>query len=79
MNPDPRAQALLLNKAVEGIIYVLQDESILMTGFPFDGVSSKVTVDDQFISTITGACLEHSVRNQISNMISHLPVFDQIA
>lgn len=74
-----RAQALLLNKAVEGIIYVLQDESVLMTGFPFDGVASKVTVDDQFISTITGACLEHSVRNQISNMISHLPVFDQIA
>lgn len=74
-----RAHALLLNKAVEGIIVVLQDESVLMTGFPFDSVSRKVMVDDQFVSMTRGAPLSQDMRDRITKTIEHLPVFDEMA
>lgn len=70
-----RGHALLLNKTVEGVIFVLQDDSILTTGFPFDGASHKEMVDDQFISSASGELLEEIVRTQIMTMIDQLPLF----
>ena len=64
-----RAHALLLDKSVEGIILVLQDESVLMTGFPFDGVSSKVAADDGFLSASGTAPLDREVRVRIAKMV----------
>ncbi|GGC18870.1 hypothetical protein GCM10011363_39440 [Marivita lacus] len=74
-----RAHALLLNKAAEGIIVVLQDESVLMTGFPFDSVSTKVFVDDQFVSMATAAPLGPDVRERIAQAVDQLPVLDGVA
>jgi len=74
-----RAHALLLNRSVEGIIFVLQDESVLMTGFPFDRVSTKVSVDDHFVSMITDAPLGPDVRAQIAQAVDQLPVFEGVA
>lgn len=70
-----RAHALLLNKAAEGIILVLQDTSVLKTGFPFDSVSRKVFVDDQFVSMTTDAPAGPDVRAQIAQAVDQLPVF----
>lgn len=69
-----RIHALLLNKATEGIIVVLQDDSVLMTGFPVDCVSHKVAVDDHFVSMDGTTLLEPDVRARISQVIDHLPL-----
>lgn len=74
-----RAHALLLNKAVEGIIVVLQDESVLITGFPFDCVSHKVMVNDQFVSMTRGAPLSQDMKERITKTIGQLPIFDGMA
>jgi cyanophycin synthetase len=71
-----RAHALLLDKTTEGIIVVLQDESILATGFPFDSVSSKVAADDGFLSASGTAPLDHEVRVRIAKMVDQLPIID---
>ena len=74
-----RAHALLLDKTTEGIIFVLQDESILATGFPFDGVSTKVSVDGQFVSMTNSAPLAPNVRAQIAHAVDQLPLFDRVS
>lgn len=74
-----RAHALLLNKAVEGIIVVVQDESILITGFPFDCVSNKVMVNDQFVSKNRGTPLSPDMKERIIKTVEQLPIFDGIA
>lgn len=72
-----RTHALLLNKAVEGIIFVLQDDAVLMTGFPFDGVSGKEVIDDQFLSLSGDALAAEDVRAQIVRAIDQLPIINE--
>lgn len=69
-----RIHALLLDRTTQGIIVVVQDESVLMTGFPVDCVSQKVSVDDHFVTMDGGALLDADVRARISQVIDHLPL-----
>lgn len=70
-----RAHALILNRSVEGLVCVVQDESILQTGFPFDSVSHKVRVDDAFQFVRDKSPLGTDTVSRINAAIDQVPLF----